>query len=49
MAVAIEQAAKDPRQGKLNLVARVATGPGTAPGIAAASAAVDREMGMQGT
>ena len=47
MVVAMEQAARDPRQGKLNLVVKEKTGPGVATGTIAITA-VDREVGIQG-
>jgi len=43
--VAIEQAARDPRQGKLNLVVKEKIGPGVATGTTAVIA-IDREVGM---
>jgi len=43
--VAIEQAARDPRQGKLNLVVKEKTGLGVATSTIAVIA-VDREVGM---
>jgi len=45
MVVAMEQAARDPRQGKLNLVVKEKTGPGVATSTTAETA-VDREVGM---
>jgi hypothetical protein len=48
MAVAMERAAKDPRQGKLNLAMGDKTGPGVATGAPAATAAADQDVGMQG-
>ena len=45
--VTIEQAARDPRQGKLNLVVKEKIGLGVATGTIAVTA-VDREVGMQG-
>jgi len=47
MVVAIEQAARDPRQGKLNLVVKEKIGPGVATSTTAATA-IDREVGIQG-
>jgi hypothetical protein len=47
MVVTMEQAARDPRQGKLNLVVKEKIGPGIATGTTAITA-VDREVGMQG-
>ena len=48
IAVAIERAARDPRQGRLNLEKGDITGLSVATGAPAATAAVDQDIGIQG-